>query len=438
MARVRSSCVPTGGPFDRSGIAARQRGTGAARVGPHGIISCGPRPIGQSARSHGIRQARAGRFPPPHRRSSTMRFLKAVIGAIVIIGAGVLGLTLSDRLLAAPDTQVRGGDGVRAPVPVETVPVRLERFVDSVRAVGTARARRAVDLMPEASGRITRIGFRPGARVEQGAVLLELDDRAQQADLAAAEATLAEAEAAFDRQEQLNRTGNASDAAFQTARAALLRAEAERDRAQVQLDDRRLRAPFAGVIGLTDLVEGQMLDSGTPIASLDDLDMIEVDFAVPEQLLPRLAEEQEVRLRSSAWPDRVFQARLSLIDTRVDAATRSIALRAEMPNADRALAGGMFLQVELVLDQGDRPAVPEASISVEGPVHRVLVLQDGQAAWAEIEVGQQADGLIEVLGGIEVGTQIIVSNLHRVEPGTAVEATPRVDRTAVAQPGTGG
>ncbi|WP_176562674.1 efflux RND transporter periplasmic adaptor subunit [Paracoccus liaowanqingii] len=367
-----------------------------------------------------------------------MRFLKAVIGAIVIIGAGVLGLTLSDRLLAAPDTQVRGGDGVRAPVPVETVPVRLERFVDSVRAVGTARARRAVDLMPEASGRITRIGFRPGARVEQGAVLLELDDRAQQADLAAAEATLAEAEAAFDRQEQLNRTGNASDAAFQTARAALLRAEAERDRAQVQLDDRRLRAPFAGVIGLTDLVEGQMLDSGTPIASLDDLDMIEVDFAVPEQLLPRLAEEQEVRLRSSAWPDRVFQARLSLIDTRVDAATRSIALRAEMPNADRALAGGMFLQVELVLDQGDRPAVPEASISVEGPVHRVLVLQDGQAAWAEIEVGQQADGLIEVLGGIEVGTQIIVSNLHRVEPGTAVEATPRVDRTAVAQPGTGG
>ncbi|CAM3186543.1 efflux RND transporter periplasmic adaptor subunit [Paracoccus nototheniae] len=369
-----------------------------------------------------------------------MRFAKAILGAIVVIGAGVLGMNMADRLLAAPDTQVRGGDSASGPVPVETVPVQLTRFTDSIRAVGTARARSAVDLMPEASGRITRIAFRPGARVAEGDVLLELDDRAEQADLMAAEATLAEAEAAFARQEQLNRTGSASDAAFQTARAALLRAEAERDRAQVLLEDRQLRAPFAGIIGLTDLVEGQMLDSGTPIATLDDLAVIEVDFAVPESLLPRLAEGQGVQLRSSAWPDRVFQAQVTLIDTRVDAATRSIALRAEMPNPDRALAGGMFLQAELVLDEGDRPSIPESAISVEGDIHRVLVLRDGVAEWAEIAVGQQADGVIEVLGGIEVGTPIIVSNLHRVQPGTPVEATPQPDRTATADAaaGTGG
>src|SRR5690606_7962295 len=102
-------------------------------------------------------------------------------------------------------------------------------FADAVTAVGTARARQAVDLLPDSSGRITRIAFQPGDRVEAGALLLELDDRAEQADLKAADATLAEAVAAFDRQQSLNRTGSASDAAFQTARAALLRAEAERD-----------------------------------------------------------------------------------------------------------------------------------------------------------------------------------------------------------------
>lgn len=365
-----------------------------------------------------------------------MRILKAAIAAIVIIGAAVLGLTMADRLLAPEPAQAArgggGGGGGGGPVPVETVAVEPARFVDSVRAVGTARARSAVDLMPEAGGRITRIAFQPGDRVEHNQVLLELDDRAEQADLMAAEATLAEADAALERQEQLNRSGSVSDAAFQTARAAQLRAQADRDRARLALDDRRLRAPFAGVVGLTDLVEGQMLDPGTPIATLDDLSVIEVDFAVPETLLPRLSQGQPVALRSSAWPGRDFQARITRVDTRVDAATRSIALRAEMPNDDGALAGGMFLQVELVLDERDRPAVPESALNVEGDTHRVLVVRGDEAQWAEIRIGQQLDGRVEVLEGVEIGTPIIVSNLHRVQPGTAVAPSPRADRTAEA------
>lgn len=239
------------------------------------------------------------------------------------------------------------------------------------------------------------------------------------------------------RQEQLNRSGSASDAAFQTARAAQLRAQAERDRARVALEDRQLRAPFSGVIGLSDLVPGQMLDSGTVVATLDDLEVIEVDFAVPETMLPRLAAGQAVQLRSPAWSDRVFEGAITLIDTRVDAATRSIALRAELPNPDRALTGGMFLQVELVLDERERPAIPESALSVEGDVQRVLIAQNGEAVWAEVRVGQDADGLVEVLSGIEIGTEVIMSNLHRVSAGTAVTTTPRAARTAKAAPAAG-
>ncbi|WP_265499791.1 efflux RND transporter periplasmic adaptor subunit [Paracoccus beibuensis] len=363
-----------------------------------------------------------------------MRILKTTLGAIVIVGAAAAGLHLSDRLLAAPDPQVRA-ETLSETVPVETIPVETARFTDSVRAVGTARARRAIAVTSEASGRITRIAFTPGGAVAQGDLLLALDDRAEQADLMAAEATLAEAQAAFARQEQLNRSGSASDAAFQTARAALLRAEAERDSAQLALEDRRVTAPFDGVTGLTDLVEGQLLDSATPITTLDDLSAIEVDFAVPETLLPRLAQGQAVQLRSAAWPGRVFPAEIARIDTRVDPATRSIALRAQMDNGDRALAGGMFLQVELVLDERRAPAVPETALTVDGDRHLVLVARDGQAQHAEIEVGQQIDGLVEVVAGLEPGTPIIVSNLHRVSPGTAIHATPR---TQTASSGAGG
>ncbi|WP_170167120.1 efflux RND transporter periplasmic adaptor subunit [Paracoccus methylarcula] len=268
-----------------------------------------------------------------------MRALKAVFGLLVILAAAAGGLYVTDRLLASPNATERSGGRSAAPLAVETIPLETMTFSDAVRAVGTARARKAVDLVAEASGRITRIAFRPGAEVAKGDVLLELDDRAEQADLKAAEATLTEAQAAFARQEQLNRTGNASDAAYQSAKGALLRAEAELDRATALLEDRHIRAPFAGVTGLTDLVEGQMVDASTVIATLDDLSVVEVDFSVPETLLSRLETGQQVRLSSAAWPGRIFEGRISRIDTRVDAATRSVALRAEIANDDRADGG---------------------------------------------------------------------------------------------------
>ena len=154
-----------------------------------------------------------------------MRAVKAVLGLVVILAAAAGGLWLTERLLAAPEpAQMAQGGG--APLRVETIAPETVTFADAVTAVGTARARQAVDLLPDSSGRITRIAFRPGDRVEAGEILVELDDRAEQADLKAAEATLAEAQAAFSRQESLNQSGSSSDAAYQTARAALLRAGA--------------------------------------------------------------------------------------------------------------------------------------------------------------------------------------------------------------------
>lgn len=362
-----------------------------------------------------------------------MRAVKAVLGLVVILAAAAGGLWLTERLLAAPEPAQAAQGGGGAPLRVETITPETVTFADAVTAVGTARARQAVDLLPESSGRIVRIAFEPGDRIETGAVLVELDDRAEQADLKAAEATLAEAQAAFDRQQSLNRSGSASDAAYQTARAALLRAEAERDRALVALEDRVLRAPFAGVVGLTDLVEGQVIDTATPIATLDDLSVIEVDFSVSETLLPRLERGQRVELTSAAWPGRVFEGEISRIDSRVDAGTRSLALRAEIANDDRALAGGMFLQARLVLDERRRPAVPENALTVEGDRVLVMLAQGGTARQTEIVTGQQQDGLIEIRSGLPSTAQIIVTNLHRVTDGATIEATPQ-ERRAEATP----
>lgn len=360
-----------------------------------------------------------------------MRAARIVLGLVAILAAGAGGMWLTDRLLAASEpVAVQGGPA--DPLRVETIVPETMTFAETATAVGTARAHRAVDLVPPSGGRVTRIAFQPGERVAQGQVLLDLDSRAEQADLSAAEATLAEAQAGFDRQQSLNRTGSASDAAFQTARAALLRAEAERDRVLVALEDRSLLAPFAGVVGLTDLVEGQVIDTATPVATLDDPSTILVDFAVPETLRPRLQRGQRVELLSAAWPGRVFGGDIGHIDSRVDAATRSLALRAELDNRDGALAGGMFLQVRLVLEERRRPAIPENALTVEGDRTLVMLANGDTAQQAEIVTGQQKDGLVEVVSGLPPSAQVIVTNLHRVTDGAAIEPVARERRVEAA------
>lgn len=369
-----------------------------------------------------------------------MRAVKAAFGLVVILIAAAGGLYLTDGFLNSEDQPSLHAATDGQPLRVETIPVEMTTFSETIRAVGTARARRAVELTPESSGRIASISFEPGDQVAKGDVLLRLDERAEQADVNAANATLVEAQTAFERQERLNRSGSASDAAYQTARAALLRAEAERDRALIALEDRSLRAPFAGIVGLTDLVEGQLVETQTQITTLDDLSVIEVDFSVPETMLPRLKRGQRVDLTSAAWPGRVFQGTISRIDSRVDATTRSIALRADIPNDDRALAGGMFLQVHLVLNEHRGGAIPERALSVEGSHNLVMIAENGVARQVEVVTGQQLGALIEVVSGLPPTAQIIVTNLHRVMPGMQVEAIAQ-DLQAQADappPATGG
>lgn len=360
-----------------------------------------------------------------------MRMVKTALAALVVLGAGYGGLYLTERMLAATG-EAMVAPRAPAPMRVDTVPVTMATFNETVRAVGTTRAIRAIELTPKTAGRVARIAFTPGMQVAAGDLLLQLDDRAEQADLKSAEATLAEARTAFDRQERLNRTGSASDAAYQTARAALLRAEAAHDLAQVALEDRSVTAPFDGIVGLTDLAEGQLVDPATRVTTLDDLSVIEVAFRVPETILPHLRTGQRVDLTSPAWPGRVFAAHVTGIDTRVGIETRSVALRAQIANDDRALAGGMFMQAELILRERQRPTIPERALSVDGAREMVMLVEDGIARQVEIATGQTRNGMVEVLSGIETAqagpdaqpAQIIVSNLQRVRAGMAVEATP--------------
>ncbi|PRX09560.1 UNVERIFIED_ORG: membrane fusion protein (multidrug efflux system) [Martelella mediterranea] len=362
-----------------------------------------------------------------------MRSIKAMTGIILIAGAGFAGFELTGTMLAPRSAPAQTAPSAETALEVSTVPVRQMAFSETIAAVGTTRAIRAIELHPEAAGRIVELSISPGSTVSEGDLLLRLDDTAARASLEFANATLAEARAAIERHDRLRESGTISEAAYEAAQAALLRAEAERDLAREALEDRSLYAPFTGVVGLSDLTVGEHVDTNTIVASLDDLSVIEVDFRVPEQAYPRLDTGIDVELHSASWPDRIFRGAISAIDTRIDAGSRSLALRARVDNADGDLKAGMFMQVAIVIENLQQLAVPERALSVSGAQTTLFVVDAGIARQVEIETGQNRDGLVEVRAGLENGDAVIINNLHRLSDGMAVTPRPATATTAAAE-----
>ncbi|MAC78117.1 MAG: efflux transporter periplasmic adaptor subunit [Rhodobacteraceae bacterium] len=349
-----------------------------------------------------------------------MKSIRILLGLVLLAAAAAGGFQFTGRMLAATAPSSggqRGGDGA---VVVETQPSQTLTFSETVEAIGTTLALQSVTLRPSASGRVVKVAFAAGDRVEPGDVLLRLDDAAARAALASAEATVAEAQAAYDRQSRLEKLGSAAEATLQSARAALLRSQAERDMAINALEDRELEAPFGGVVGLSDISLGQLVDSSTEITTLDDLSAVEVAFSVPERFMARLAKGQQVQLVSPAYPGETFTGTIRAMDTRVDQGTRSIALRAKVPNDDRRLTAGMFMRVSLVLGQRQAQAVPERALTVAGAQSFVHVVSDGIAHRIEVTIGSQQDGMVEIAGDLPAGAPVVVTNLHRLGDGTAV------------------
>lgn len=246
--------------------------------------------------------------------------------------------------------------------PVLIADVRLERERVEIRAVGESRALRAVTLYPATSGEVTVVLFRPGQRVERGAPLLRLDSRDQRLAVELAEVNVADAELLLSRYQRTEGSGAVSPTTIDGARTALATARLELARAEVALEDRTLRAPFPGVVGLSEIDPGDRIDTDTEVTTLDDRRRLLVRFEVPEQFLGRLGVGQPLAVATWSDPDRPLEARVEALDSRVDPATRTFTVRAEVDNTDDRLLPGMSFRVALDLPGREYPVVPEIAL----------------------------------------------------------------------------
>lgn len=331
-----------------------------------------------------------------------------------LIGAIVLACQLLPAaLLAQPAPGVIVAEAVIKPFPLEA------------EALGNARANEAVEIRPQITAAVVEILFEEGQPVGQGEVLLRLESSEPLAQLAAARAALVDSESQYRRAAELFKTRVVSESQLEQLEAQRDADQAAVNAAQSRLDHTVLRAPFAGKLGLRRISIGSIVSPDTIITTLDDISSIKLDFNVPEVFLARLQPGLTVTAHSAAWPDTTFGGVVATVDTRVDPVSRTITVRALLPNESALLRPGMFLTVTLLKEDVESLMVPEEAIVPERSDQFVLLVgTDNVVERRQVRTGRRRPGEIEILEGLEAGARVITEGTQNVRPGDRVTVLP--------------
>ena len=331
-----------------------------------------------------------------------------------------------------------GAPGGVAAMPVDVAVARSDTVREELIATGQIEAVQAIQLRPEVDGRITRILVREGAEVGQGQGLFKIDDAELTAQVSRLEAQRDLADQALARTRRLVAENAASEAELEEAEARARSARADLELQQVRLERTNVRAPFAGIVGERFVSLGDYVTTSTPLVTLQTVDPQRAAFDVPERYAVELAVGQEVTFEVAAVPDHPFTGTVDFVDPRVQLPGRTIRVKAGVPNRQRLLQPGMFIEARLATEtRPDAVLVPETAVVQldSGPVVWV-VGEGGQAFRRSVELGIRQPGWAEILSGLAAGETVITAGMERLFEGATVLPREPID-TGAAQPSTG-
>ncbi|MBY6116666.1 efflux RND transporter periplasmic adaptor subunit [Mameliella alba] len=335
-----------------------------------------------------------------------------------IVGEGAASVTTGP----APATSGAPGRGSRsATVTLETV--QAEPYSLVFEAVGTVEAVSRVAIVSEASGRVDEVLVAPGDQVTAGQPMLRLDQRAQELDLATARAQLAEAADTLDRLQQLSASGSVAVTSVQVkeAQTAVKLAEVAVEIAEFELDQRVVKSPITGAVGLIKANKGDYLSTGIEIATVSKLDALKVGFALPESAVAILEPGLAVDVYLPSRIGQAFAATVSAIDTEIDPDTRLIDVEARLQGDISGLRHGMIANVVLAQEQPPLPAVPALSIAWSREGASVFVVEDGGARRVPVTIRHRLDDRVWVRGELGDGDRIVVEGVQKVREGGQVQ-----------------
>lgn len=349
------------------------------------------------------------------------------VAVLLVIGAG--GYLLYQGQKAGSPR--RGGGGA---VSVEAKRVERAIFADTIEAIGTAQANESVTLTARVSETVQRVNFSDGDFVEEGDILLEMTRREETAQLAEARAALREAEQQYERTIDLVQRGNASKAVLDQRVRDVAAAESRVAAAEARVEDRVIRAPFKGLLGLRLVSEGTLVAPGEPITTLDDVSVIKLDFSVPEAFYSIVEKGQPIRARTAAFPSEAFLGQVATVNSRIDPVTRSVTVRAEIPNPDARLKPGMLMTVRLISAEREGLSVPENALVPVGGQQYLFVVEDDQTVTRRaITIGNREPGRVEVTEGVREGELVVTKGTVSLRPGLPVRILNQTDVAAAKQ-----
>ncbi len=386
------------------------------------------------------------RVPPgqadrkPSRRRVVVWFVIVAL-LLGLVGGGLYGF---DRFRAKAIADFFASQ-VPPPTPVAAVAAELGPLPSYLDGIGTLTAVREVKLAPEADGRVVDIMFEAGARVEAGAPLVQINDAPERADLASYQARERLAIANLERSRRLAQRDFATQATVDENQQQLEDARAGIARSQAIIDQKLLKAPFTGQLGIRRVELGQYVGRGDMLVTLTDLDQLYANFTLPEKDRAAVKVGQTVELRADAFPGQVFKGAITTIEPQIDPSTRVIRVQATLANPDHQLLPGMYVDARVVLPSaGEVVSVPETAVERTLYGDSVFVVrEDGKdadgkpklvAAQTFVETGPAFGGRIAIRRGVETGQLVVSSGQLKLQNGAPVTVAADAALTPPAAP----
>ncbi|MBL9214630.1 MAG: efflux RND transporter periplasmic adaptor subunit [Opitutaceae bacterium] len=351
--------------------------------------------------------------------------MKTRIVLTLIVALAVLGGIFGYKSYQISQQNAARAARKPAPAMVTTAVAVQETWQSRLGAVGTIQSHQGVTVRSEIEGRIVRIAFDSGARVQPGDVLVELDTATEAAQLQSRQASAALSTANLARARDLNRNNTNTQADLDTAEATAAQAAAAIEETKAALAKKRIVAPFAGRLGIRQVNLGQFLNKGDPVVSLEAIHQVYADFTLPQQDITHLKPGLPVKVNVDAYPDRAFAGTVEAIDPRLNDTTRNVRIRAALANPDELLRPGMFARVDVLLPEERQVVVLPGTAIVYSPYGDsvyVAVEDKGvltaQQRW--VKVGASRGDQIAVLEGVQPGETVVTGGQTKLRPGSPI------------------
>lgn len=316
---------------------------------------------------------------------------------------------------------------------VIVAPVVKQQVSDRAEALGTARANESVSITASITEKVTQLHFDDGQQVKAGDILVVLEQAEEQAELKRAQAVRKERKLTLDRLRQLEKRQLTSREEVDRTRLELEQADASISAIKTRINDRVIRAPFDGTIGLRNISVGALVETGDVIATLDDTREIKLDFSVPSLFLPELRPGMKIKAHAAALGGKEYFGEVKSINSRIDPITRSIQVRALLPNPDGSIIPGILMQIDLLRNTRQALVIPEAALLPLADRQYVLVrvARDGldTVEKREVVIGLRLPGYVEVLDGLSLGEQVVTHGNSKVQPGDKLDVQAVDDGT---------